>query len=32
VGTTFRLEFPGISRVAGADEEAVKDAGSAVPV
>jgi PAS domain S-box-containing protein len=32
VGTTFRLEFPGISRVAGANEEVVRDAGSAVPV
>jgi PAS domain S-box-containing protein len=32
VGTTFRLEFPGVARVAGADDEAVREAGSAVPV
>jgi signal transduction histidine kinase len=32
VGSTFRLEFPGVSKVAGADDGAVRDAGSAVPV
>ena len=32
VGTTFRLEFPGVSRAAGADDAAVRDAGSAVHV
>jgi PAS domain S-box-containing protein len=32
VGTTFRLEFPGVSRVAGAEDEAVRDAGNAVSV
>ena len=32
VGTTFRLEFPGVTKVAVAEDEAIRDAGSAVPV
>jgi PAS domain S-box-containing protein len=32
VGTTFRLEFPGVARVAAPDDEAVREAGSAIPV
>jgi PAS domain S-box-containing protein len=32
VGTTFRLEFPGVSRATGAEDEAIRDAGSAVHV
>jgi PAS domain S-box-containing protein len=32
VGTTFRLEFPGVTKGAAAEGEAIRDAGSAVHV
>jgi PAS domain S-box-containing protein len=32
VGTTFRLEFPGIPRVVAAEDDAFRDTGRAVPV